>query len=204
MAGRMKDGPWERLLERAQWVGVDTIGYTPENADLLERRVDEKEVQRATNVNRSRAHDSGTNVVAPGYRNDSPEARLLLMHGLPVDQTMLQQLATFIRALQVFQERNAVYGDLWAQQPLSDSVHHIYHKQQRLEKLEPKIHETPLAEVPPDLMKAALDTALDCINYAAFFARLLAGKVPDTQMTPAHPSPQVQAVYGPGNGDPEG
>jgi flavin-dependent thymidylate synthase len=62
----MKPKPFARLLERAAEVGVDTLGYTPENAERLKARVEEKERLISEEVDGARPlrEDEGEEVTA--------------------------------------------------------------------------------------------------------------------------------------------
>ena len=71
------------------------------------------------------------------------------------EQSEELQLETQDLAFEIFCERNAKYGDLWAKEPLEDLLHHVKHKSLRL-------RENP-----------QLDDALDLVNYSLFIARKL-------------------------------
>jgi hypothetical protein len=185
MEGMMKPEPWQRLLARAEAAGVSTEGYSPGHVSsrLLESLVDEREAQQAqAQVERGPTRAGALHHMARG--NERGKARaissFLVALGVPRDDTFVQQLDIMSRSMKIFQERNATYGDLWASQPFTDSVNHINSKHKRLEQFAKQLQERAEEGYADDpaLLQVALDTALDIINYAAFFARLLTDQTP--------------------------
>jgi hypothetical protein len=172
MEGMMKPEPWQRLLARAEAAGVSTEGYSPGHVSsrLLESLVDEREAQQAqAQVERGPTRGKARAI-----------SSFLVALGVPRDDTFVQQLDIMSRSMKIFQERNATYGDLWASQPFTDSVNHINSKHKRLEQFAKQLQERAEEGYADDpaLLQVALDTALDIINYAAFFARLLTDQTP--------------------------
>jgi hypothetical protein len=80
-------------------------------------------------------------------------------------ETNRQQVMAMIMALTVFEERNALRGDLWAQFDLEDAAHHLRSKSARMQ------HLGRGGLNPPE----ALDDAIDAINFAVFCVRHILG-----------------------------
>lgn len=79
--------------------------------------------------------------------------------GESLSDTDRSQLQVLGEAFEKFQERNAKYKDLWKEGGVSDSVHHIHHKATRVRVI---------GSTDPG---AAIDDAIDLLNYTVFFVR---------------------------------
>jgi len=89
---------------------------------------------------------------------------ILVLAGLEDTDTNRQQLAIFLDAMHIFQERNAKYGDLWKEYGWRGNLLHVQSKAARVRKVwwdgkDPFGHNEDC------------DDAYDLINYTAFFIR---------------------------------
>lgn len=101
-------------------------------------------------------------------------------HGLLADfhrfsaeesSTVKLQRAVFERAVAIHEERDELYGNLWAEDAPLDQSYLVKHKAKRLNKVLLDAHvrgEKPNKE-------ATAEAALDLMNYAAFVLRLVEG-----------------------------
>jgi hypothetical protein len=86
----------------------------------------------------------------------------LLNTGVP-ETEMKQQLAVMLDAMDIYCERGKSRGDLWKEGGYRDSAHHLKSKAMRV------ANSVRLGTEEDE----GLDSALDAINYAVFFARNL-------------------------------
>lgn len=89
---------------------------------------------------------------------------ILELADLESSDTNAEQMSVFLDCMQLFQERNAKYGDLWKEYGWRGNLLHVQSKAARVRKVwwdskDPFGH------------NADIDDALDLINYAAFFIR---------------------------------
>lgn len=83
--------------------------------------------------------------------------------GLPNTEFMRDQLDVFLDALLIAADRNIKYKDLWKRRGWTVNLVHLDHKAGRLMK---EFWGEEVSGTDPDL-----DSALDLINYTAFFIR---------------------------------
>jgi len=97
--------------------------------------------------------------------NRLKEALVLL--GLEPTQTNQCQLHVMTEAMAIFQEHTDRLGELWREVEPEDTAHHIRHKAQRVFHAEVNGAERDRES----LEDFGRDSALDLINYAAFYVR---------------------------------
>lgn len=89
--------------------------------------------------------------------------------------------AVLERARDIFRERMAVRGDLWATSDVGGQLFMIFEKQRRVDAIMTNIGEQ-LREPGPapidHLKREAVDDLLDIINFAVFAVRHLEGDLP--------------------------
>ena len=78
--------------------------------------------------------------------------------------TLDEQYAVMGKALDIFQQRNAVHQDAWKQDGAQGSLEHIRHKLIRMQQMI-RFAETPFP------VEQFVEEGLDLINYAAFAVR---------------------------------
>ena len=83
--------------------------------------------------------------------------------GLEVTPDNVAQMAVFVKAMTIYQEREKKHLGLWKDQPLSDTLHHIHSKHARVRAQVVNVKD-------PDM-----DDALDLLNYTAFLVRRVEG-----------------------------
>ena len=86
----------------------------------------------------------------------------------PGAEAVYTQLTIFIRALEVYAERNERYKDNWRRMGWRGMLVRIRERAERLWD--------NLWDVPGPIPKRELDDALDMINFAAFLIRAAAGE----------------------------
>ena len=79
---------------------------------------------------------------------------------VPLSDTNIEQMKTYLDAFAVFMERQETYQDLWKAAGSRDSARNLKSKAMRMEVLDTATH--------PEVCS---DTGLDAINYAAFYTR---------------------------------
>ena len=82
--------------------------------------------------------------------------------GLALSDTNREQLAVMLEALELFDERNVKYGDLWQEGGWQDSAAHLRSKAARVHSATKGTLLQPYNFI---------DDALDAMNYAAFYVR---------------------------------
>lgn len=86
--------------------------------------------------------------------------------------TDMQQCTVLLNALNIFQERNRIRGDLWAENSIQDHLRMVDEKLRRIK------YNLNGIEEPLDL-DVLVDDALDAINFLVFAIREATGKKPD-------------------------
>lgn len=89
-----------------------------------------------------------------------------------------QQASVLDRALAIFDERNRLRLDVWAQFDEDDALFHIKSKLARLESLSGQMFYKNDDREGPGVREAFIDDALDIINYAVFAVRHAEGLKP--------------------------
>lgn len=92
--------------------------------------------------------------------NDAVLQQTLLDAGLEDTDDNRHQLGVMLEALAIYQEREQVRNALWKKAGAEDCAHNLRHKSLRVAHADE-----------PDAMEAAIDDALDAVNYALFFIR---------------------------------
>lgn len=160
----MKPGPFRRLLDRAQAAGVDTTGYSPENADRLERRVNEAEVRQA----------SQATVAAVRAQRPAGNTVTRLCQGLGLDPDNIDHrshVIAYMDSVVVMVEREAKYKGLWKQSGADDNTQNLYSKAQRVKRGIADSYTFDQAAAYEDDLK-------DIINYAIFtLVNIRAGRI---------------------------
>lgn len=98
---------------------------------------------------------------------------------LPTDGDSLDQLAVFVRAMDIFVDRRKEYGKLWKVDGWRGSIFHVRHKFRRMWKMfwlgegGSQIDVTTLEDDFRNHVQGEprLDDAFDLLNYDAFFIR---------------------------------
>jgi hypothetical protein len=81
-----------------------------------------------------------------------------------------EQLGVMAEALGLYEEREKVRGALWKETGAEDCAHNLRHKSMRVAHASDE-----------ETMQAAIDDALDAVNYAGFFVRnVRAGRIQPT------------------------
>ena len=91
--------------------------------------------------------------------------KILELAGLEDTDTNREQMNVFLDAMQIFELRNAKYGDLWKEYGWRGNLLHIQSKAARVRKVwwdDPAGGRADLSD---------LDDARDLLNYTAFFIR---------------------------------
>lgn len=96
----------------------------------------------------------------------------LAAFGLEITQTNREQLSVMMEAMRIFQVRNKVHGNLWAEQDVEDAAHHVRSKAARLYNVATRL--SP-GELDMDEWTVIKDSALDGINYNVFAIRHVRG-----------------------------
>jgi len=97
----------------------------------------------------------------------TPIQQALRLLGLKQTDTNVDQLHVMVEALAIFQEHTDRLGELWREVEPEDTAHHIRHKAQRVFHAEVNGAERDRES----LEDFGRDSALDLINYAAFYVR---------------------------------
>lgn len=110
---------------------------------------------------------------------DNAIVDLFRAFGIDNTEDNRNQLRVMVEAVQVYDKRSAVYGQLWQQYGALSNLLSVARKADRL--MEEWWHNDG---APPVMHKDALDDAVDLLNYTVFFmrnARVLnvLGSVPD-------------------------
>lgn len=87
-------------------------------------------------------------------------------------ETEDQHLEVLEAAFHIFESRNNVRGDLWAESPIDKQLEMAQEKIKRI------IRNYHGLEEPIDV-EVAIDDGLDAINFLAFAVRIMTGKVPN-------------------------
>jgi hypothetical protein len=98
---------------------------------------------------------------------------------LETSETMAEQLAICVRALRIFEEHTAEIGEIWREVEARQNAHLIKHKADRL------YHAAVDGRSSERMSNFSIDSALDLVNYACFFARQLEA----TMGSPEHSPP---------------
>lgn len=78
-------------------------------------------------------------------------------------------------AYAIFEEKNALRGDMWREFPPSDKLREIQERYRRIMRMYANVLETQrdIGEDPAHVIEAIEEDTLDLINYAVFFIRQL-------------------------------
>lgn len=87
---------------------------------------------------------------------------------------------TLHRALEIFEERSAVRGDLWANVDPQRLIDMIEEKHRRVNAAMGIMRRAEDEGRQPQLLEVAVDDLLDIINFAVFAVRHIEGDLPDT------------------------
>jgi hypothetical protein len=99
--------------------------------------------------------------------SESALSAALVSFGLEDTDDNREQLSVLVEAMAIYEEREAARGGLWKAAGANDSAHHLDSKGRRV------VFAANHAK-----HEAALDDALDAVNYAAFYARnVRAGRI---------------------------
>ena len=85
--------------------------------------------------------------------------------------SFIQQASVLGRALNIFEDRSRVRGDLWARH---DAEAHLRMAEEKLARVRHNLH-----DLEPIDQDALVDDALDCINFCVFIIREVTGEKPD-------------------------
>lgn len=94
-------------------------------------------------------------------------ARIVWMLGYELSDTNVRQMLEYMRAMEIFVERNEIRKDLWSKAGWEDSLGHMRHKYLRLKDRFLGSQVLPYDES----QEETLDDAYDLINYVTFFIR---------------------------------
>jgi len=90
----------------------------------------------------------------------------------PVNDDTIAQMGVFLRAMNKYLDREEEYGSTWKQFDAPDAAHHAKHKAARMEATAQPSEDQMVAKLSRN---AAIDSAEDICNYAAFFIRHIEG-----------------------------
>lgn len=79
---------------------------------------------------------------------------------LDITEDNIDQMVVMVEAMQIYQEREQARGGLWKDAGALDSAHHLGSKGRRV-----------LFAAQRDNFSAAVDDAIDAVNYAVFYVR---------------------------------
>lgn len=98
---------------------------------------------------------------------------ILKAAGLEISETNREQMAVFLDAMTIFQERNARYGDLWKEYGWRGNLLHVQSKAARVRRVWWDGHriQVPDLGTAVDHLQSDLDDAYDLLNYTVFFIR---------------------------------
>lgn len=105
--------------------------------------------------------------------------------GVPDSTTNRQQLEVLLQALELFDSRNRLRGDLWVEFGLENTGHNIQLKGQRIKALGSK----------PEYLAEALDDSLDAVNYSAFAVRHVRQLYPEKEIRVSEPTPAQAELW---------
>lgn len=84
---------------------------------------------------------------------------LVTLTGHAPSDTNVEQMAVFLMAFDKFVERNAVYKDLWREEPCVRNIEQCEHKAARAKRVE--------------VEEVRLDSLIDLLNYGGFSIRTM-------------------------------